>query len=468
MRAFTRLLLRPVSRRPLVSAAYDAASHRDVRSRLRDVDRVAEAQVISSTSASPSTHALRTEERDHLHPQYQSRALYVPSAPVVLQDVEDSFPLTPTHHITGQQLWTGTQVLRGSRHVREANAACVVGGASAIRRIWRSYKIRPSVVYVPNTEAAVPAWCLEADLPTVLVRCSPVAVKRHLLSAEYSDGYAAEFPLPVNTVTDAATLLLTAAAAEREAGESVPSLDRPLHDPLGHHKVKAMLVLVGLRIPSNVGALLRAAAEMGYDAAVLVNCVDATHEKVLRASDGTALSPTLRIYQTETTEQACVSLLSGIAAQHHLMPFLAVPSQEVEPAFEVAKRFHVYNRCNAAATAADVKDASEASLQSPPPPLLGAMVVLGSEAQGLRDLHGTWSVPYQLVTLPLPNPMVDSYNVSVAGSVLLHLFRPAAANHFERLVALSGETVADLLPKVDADDEGEEDDDDDMEEQKQK
>lgn len=526
MRAFTRRLLRQTPRRPPFAKASSLSSfsaHRpptqpagrsghnqNINSDYNSVDGVAEAQVISSTQ----THARQNADfffsspaRAHdafadepysadapLHPRpAPPSSLNVKlTKPVILDDVHDTYTLAPTEQqLSGQQLWSGTRVLRSQKHLRHATAACVVGGASAIRRIWRTYRIRPNVVYVPNTEPAVPGWCLEADLPTVIVRCSPVAVKRQLLSAEYSDGYAAEFPLPLNTVSDAASLLAqdppaapteqttttkeeeAAASPERQQHPQPPQqlLDRPLHSPFGHHAVKAMLVLVGLRIPSNVGSLLRAAVEMGYDAAVLVNCVDATQEKVLRASDGTALSPSLRIYETDTTGQSCVSLLSRIASEHHLMPFLAVPSQEVDPAFEVAKRFHVYNSTRTgsggqgrdAASSAAGAEAEKGKLEAPPPPQLGAMVVLGSEAQGLRDLDGTWSVPYQLVTLPLPNPMVDSYNVSVAGSVLLHLFRPAAASHFDRLVALSGEAVADLLPRSEENDAEEEEEEEEGE-----
>ncbi|GET89014.1 hypothetical protein, conserved [Leishmania tarentolae] len=446
-------------------------------------ETVAEAEVVAASTSTMENAKRAAADLPHKdqalppHPQSHNAAastsslphlrLHALSKPVVLEDVQDTYAVTPTQEVRGQQLWTATRVLRSSKHTRKANATCVVGGASAIRRVWRTYNIRPNVVYVPNTDPGVPAWCLEEELPTVIVRCSPVAVKRHLLSAEYSDGYAAEFPLPVNCVTDATSLLApppepvqskttvpstTSASLPPSAKLSVARQQaaRPLHDPLSHHAVGAMLVLVGLRIPSNVGALLRAAADMGYDAVVLVNCTDPTQEKVLRASDGTALSPTLRIYETEMTEQACVSLLSSIAAQHHLMPFLAVPSQEVESAFEVAKRFHLYNTKNKEAATPQVSGDAAAGgndgLRTLPPKQLGAMVILGSEAQGLRDLNGKWGVPYQLVTLPLPNPMVDSLNVSVAGSVLMHLFRPSAASHFTRLVALSGEVVGDLLP----------------------
>ncbi|AYU79256.1 SpoU rRNA Methylase family, putative [Leishmania donovani] len=460
-----------------------------------DAETVAEAEVVAAFTSTLEDAKLAAADIPHraqtspphlqphraavyksLPPHLRFRAL---SKPVVLEDVQDTYAITPTQEVHGQQLWTATKVLRSSKHIRKANATCVVGGASAIRRIWRTYNIRPNVVYVPNTDSGVPTWCLEEELPTVIVRCSPVAVRRHLLSAEYSDGYAAEFPLPVNCVTDATALLApppepaqseaavpstgdTSSSLSAKLSATGPPVARPLHDPFGHHAVGAMLVLVGLRIPSNVGTLLRAAADMGYDAAVLVSCADPTQEKVLRASDGTALSPTLRIYETETTEQACVSLLSSIAAQHHLMPFLAVPSQEVESAFEVAKRFHVYNAKSKEAATSQVSGGAVAGhsdgLCAAPTKQLGAMVILGSEAQGLRGLNGRWGVPYQLVTLPLSNPMVDSFNVSVAGSVLMHLFRPSAASHFTRLVALSGEAVGDLLPPPVTDDDDDESD----------
>ncbi|KAG5503509.1 hypothetical protein JKF63_05649 [Porcisia hertigi] len=489
MLTLSRCCLRCAPRRPPVFGTVVGGGSRSGRTAaptsrphnqrtVANTETVAEAEVVfaSTSTLEDGVHRKQVDFADRAetlprqpHPRHATASPPLSprtlAKPVILQDVQDTYAVTPTQEVHGLQLWTATKVLRSNKHVRKANAACVVGGASAIRRIWRAYKIRPNVVYVPNTTPTVPVWCLEEELPTVIVRCQPVAVKRQLLSAEYSDGYAAEFPLPVNCVTDATALMAPPPELDRKdtvgRNPSVTSfspLEKPpaarsSQDPFDHYTVSAMLVLVGLRIPSNVGALLRAAADMNYNAVVLVNCADPTQEKVLRASDGTALSPTLRIYETETTEQACVSLLSNIAARHHLMPLLAVPSQEVEPAFEVAKRFHVYNATNKKMAAprvsgegAEQSDSDSDSLRAPPPPQLGAMVILGSEAQGLRDLSGRWDVPYQLVTLPLPNPMVDSFNVSVAGSVLMHLFRPGAESHFTRLVALSGEAVGDLLP----------------------
>lgn len=398
-----------------------------------------EAQVVSSldhpttppptsASVSSSASASATYGKDLRAKSATAAPRRLPARPVVLDDLEASVQLAPMETIRGSDLWTATKVLSRSKHVRQTSQACVVGGATAIQRIWRRYRVRPTVVYVPNTEAAVPPWCLEEDLPTVVVRCSPVMVRRQLLSAEYGDGYAAEFPLFPSPIAPATDLL---------AAAPPPSLELPpLHRRRSSDPAQAMLVLVGLRVPSNVGTLLRAAVDMGYDAALLVNCADPLQEKVLRASDGAALSPQLRMYETATTAQDCVSLLSAIAAQHRLLPLLAVPSQDVDSAFEVAKRFHQHNRTNQEAAGKSLLPPLPSGFAASP---LGPMVVLGSEAHGLRDLDGNWGVPYQLVTLPLPNTMINSYNVAVAGSVLLRLFRPKAAAHFETLAAIAGE-----------------------------
>ncbi|RNF11147.1 putative RNA methyltransferase [Trypanosoma conorhini] len=319
------------------------------------------------------------------------------TGPILLEDLDGVARMTPEFAVSGRQLWNSTKLLRENRHLRRSSQACVVGGADAIRRAWREYKIQPHVVYVPNTEPAVPAWCLQEELPSCVVCCSPVDVNKSLLSAERGDGYAAEFPIPTS-----------------------PSLEAFV-GPQKLTRLASALVLVGLRIPSNVGVLIRAAVDMGFESVILDDCVDLFHEKVLRASGGAVFAPTLKVFETRG---ASASLLSRIALEHQLLPLLAVPSQTAEPAFNVAKRLHESNaarrqKCDAGAGATNAH--------------LGPMLILGSESKGLESLAGEWTVPHRVVSLPLPNSSITSINVGVAGSVLLHAFRPAAEKHYASL-----------------------------------
>lgn len=348
--------------------------------------------------------------------------------PVVLEDMEAAVRVSETSVVTAREMWHATCVARESKHTRRSQGACVVGGARAIRRIWREYGICPRVVYVPSTEAAVPAWCLEESQPTYIVLSSPVEIKRQLLSAEYSDGYAAEFPWDGALVAPAALLFVDSTAGEAEKNEEAEL--NWAGTPMPRDAVRSMVVLVGLRIPSNAGMLIRGAVDMGYDSILLIDCVDPFQEKVVRASEGTVFSPALRIFEADGAGDS-VALLSGIAQRHGLLPVLAVPSQDAEPALGVAKRFHFHN--------ANVGSNGGGGGARP----FGAMLVLGSESQGLHSLGGSeWRGPHQVVTLPLPNPEIDSFNVTVAGSILLNMYRPGAQRHFAKLAELAGETEA--------------------------
>ncbi|CCW62600.1 unnamed protein product [Phytomonas sp. EM1] len=358
--------------------------------------------------------------------------------PVVLQDLDASISLPMSDQVVrARALWNSSVVARSNKHARRSQGVCVVGGAKAIRRIWRDYGIQPNVVYVPNTEPAVLPWCLEESLPSFIVRCPPVEVKKHLLSAEYSDGYAAEFPWYPSQLSPAVALF----ASDDTAGEGFTATERSTTasmpcDERGTKLIRSMLVLVGLRIPSNVGMLLRAAVDLSYDSVLLVNCVDPFQEKVVRASEGAAYSPRLQLFEMADTT-SCVSFLNNIALQHHLLPLLAVPSQEVQQAFDVAKQFHTHN----ARQRQRARDGTAAS--STPAGTIGPMLILGSESEGLRGLdNGVWTSPYQLLTLPLPNAIVDSHNVTVSGSILLNLFRPDAEAHFMECATITGECLA--------------------------
>lgn len=322
---------------------------------------------------------------------------------ILLQGLDDIVQVTPNVSLSGRQLWNFSKLIRENQRVRRSHGACLVGGSAVIQRIWREYKIRPNVVYVPDTEATVPAWCLEEELPSCVVRCPPVDVNKQLLSAEWADGHAAEFPIPTH-----------------------PSLEMFL----GENKVgrlASMLVLVGLRIPSNVGVLIRAAVDMGYESVLLEDCVDLFNEKVLRSSGGAVFSPNIKLFQTSGTAISC---LSKIALDHRLLPLLAVPAQNAESVFAAAKRFHSFN-----AAERHRQNTSDETAKNH----VGPLLILGSESRGLESLAGEWPVPHHVVSVPLPNSAIDSINVSVAGSVLLHAFRPAAEKSFAALASLDAE-----------------------------
>jgi tRNA G18 (ribose-2'-O)-methylase SpoU len=342
-------------------------------------------------------------------------------ATIVLDDLNQSFPLTASVSVSGQQLWNASKIAREKSELRESNKVFVTGGASTIRRLWRKYRIQPNVVFVPDNAAAVPAWCFEQDLPSVIVRASPVDINRQLLSAELNDGYAAEFPLPVP-----APLELATQKPEEHLATRMPPT-----------KLKSVLVLYRVMVPSNVGTLIRAAVDRGYDAVVLCGCADPYSEKVVRASDGCVMAPGLKLFHIPDASTA-VPIIQQIATAHDLLPIFGVPTEQsgAESPFTVAKKFHELNR-------------------KYPDRTLGSMVVLGSESMGLDALENDWTMPFQAVSIPMTNHFVDSINVAVAGSILLHQFRPAAMAEFDRLAEVHQKHSQPKLTAGDAQTNGE-------------
>lgn len=335
-----------------------------------------------------------------------------PTQTIVLENMDDTVALTSSVSVTAGSLWNSTRVAREKREVREQNKVFVVGGAKAIKRIWHEYRIRPNVVYVPNTED-VPSWCTETDLTSLIVRCSPVDVNKKLLSAERNDGFAAEFPMPVQ-----------------------PPLDDALEKSEGGNptrKINAMLVLHKVMIPSNVGMLVRAAVEFGFDSILLDRCADAFHEKVLRASEGVLLNPKVKVFQMkEEGKLPSAPAMQQMALNHQLLPIFAVPSQEAEPLFTVAKRFHETNIRNAPF----------------PNRKLGMMLLMGSESKGLVNLESEWTMPYQPVSIPMQNASVTSMNVAAAGSIIMQYFRPNAQKEFEKLLERHEQLELDAASKL--------------------
>lgn len=452
----------------------------------RHVDETPRESSLVPLSSSTSQGSSKAKKRRVTFP-----LLPVPSRRVIIHQLEDPIPsssLTSSTNassasLTGKHLWGATRLARENKNVRRTQQVCVVGGKESIQRIWSEYRIRPHVVYVPNVNemeeeetegstfsphdnsdaASIPSWCLtNTTLPTYIVRCSPVDIQRHLLSASFSTPYAAEFPWHPSQLLPLAHAIKTEVPTEEAKTEKTSEtggaeLYTRSISGRGGDNIDSMLVLVGLRIPSNVGMLIHAAEVMGFASVALIHCVDPFQEKVLRASHGSALSPKLQLYEYEdptsgsgppTGSCSVVSLLCTIAAQHHLMPLLAVPSQEEEPAFEIAKRFHCFNvstRTQKLKREGDDSDGTIPVASSFSTPL-GPMLVLGGESKGLESLaDAPWTVPYQTVTLPIPNATVDSLNVGVAGSILMDLFRPSAEKNFKKVEEITGPSPIPLV-----------------------
>ena len=310
----------------------------------------------------------------------------------------------PTVGVTAAQLkaldvWNVAKLVRQQIAVRRQLQTCVVGGMTAIHRIWYEYGVRPLSVFVPNTQP-VPSWCYHDALPSFVVRSPPAQIVNSLLGATESDAFAAHFPSPVLPPLSQLTSIGPGPTSTLRA-----ELPKAL---------RRVLVLHKLRIPSNVGTLLRAAIDYGFDAVVLDQSCEALGEKVLRASEGAVFSNKLQVYQLRE-EDAAASACQAAAISHRLLPLFAVPAQEAEAVFSVAHRFH-YNNVHRGAN-------------------LGVMLFVGSESQGLLEMQQKWTLPLKAVSLRLDNPTINSLNVAVAGSIMMHHFRNGAQEEFEEYTA---------------------------------
>ena len=370
-----------------------------------------------------------------------------------------------TKTLSSADLWACTKMLRASRHAREAQRTVVTGGKAAIRRIWREYNIVPNVVYLPDDEP-IPNWCLDppasssassdsAASPThrrpIIVRAPGASINKDLLSADLSDGFAAEFTLdersPIfrhgtatfsgrsDVYSDVAQEAARDASSEAARfNSSTAGLDPALlyQDPK-HTKInlRASVLLSESRIPSNVGIAVKAAIESGLDAVILDRCVDMLSEKVIRASEGTMLNPKARIFQLNEAHgvkgaAGAADVIQKACLRHNLLPLVTVPSQEAVPAFQMAQELFYgaekydekmkYAAKAAAEAEAEAKassaektaDASSSysddrtddeklntlalirggAAECPPP--RGAMLMLGSETFGLHHIVGSW------------------------------------------------------------------------------
>eukprot|EP00760_Papus_ankaliazontas_P038842 PhM_4_TR9361/c0_g1_i1/m.14252 len=279
------------------------------------------------------------------------------------------------------EIYAGAVATRAIQGIRKhPSLNCVVGGADTIRAIWKKHKVRPHAVFVPD-DVDVPQWCREsATDPTYIVRCPVPLTNRTIVRGELNDGFAAHFPTP-----------------------QVPS-ELDLVEPSPDVKFGRILVMHGISIPANAGMLLRAARQNEFDAVIMHQCCVPTSERVMRASGGATFDPKLRVYDLGVKSEAdAASMLQHVAFAHKCRPVFSLPTKEAVPITEYARARYAN--------------------QSPH----GVMLFVGGEHHGLENLRMNWTaVQPDWVTLQMDNPMVESLNVVVAGSILMHQLRPKA------------------------------------------
>ena len=148
---------------------------------------------------------------------------------------------------------------------------------------------------------------------------------------------------------------------------------------LEHREPQFVLVLDDLRVPGNIGALLRTANAAGIDAVILVDsALDLYNPNIIRSSTGACFSDD-------------IYFLSSVDADQYFerrgFQLLAADAMGDTTAYDVA-------------------------LRQP------AAVILGAEDRGLSEYwRGRCD---QLVRVPMTGQLVDSLNVSVTGAIIMY------------------------------------------------
>lgn len=154
----------------------------------------------------------------------------------------------------------------------------------------------------------------------------------------------------------------------------------PQPTPANLEGKKSILVLDGINDPGNLGTLLRTAAALKWDGAVIAgDCCDPYNEKAIRAGRGACLTfPWTRMEW---------DILKAFAARNRLHPLVA-----------------------------DLDGSSPREI----PAEQGVMLILGNEARGPSEeaLAGS-----RKISIPL-SEKVESLNVAIAGAILMYVIRP--------------------------------------------
>ena len=323
----------------------------------------------------------------------------------------------------------------------------MTGGETSIRRIWTEYKVSPHVVFTPN-DKPLPPWMVHmisvSSTPILIFRANGADINRWLLSADFNDGFAAEFPIDMPPLDPLMLTLPPSSIAQR---------------------LNSAIVVTEARIPSNVGAIVRAAADKKFGALVLDRCCDLYSEKVIRASGGAVFAPHLQVYEIRErdvsigdgegrpevlkgaeensldVEDRTRSILQKMAIQHRLLPIAAVPSQtaptifqaqqqllmsnypELSPDYEAPKSLGTSGASSPTTTATTTNPSTTSSSSSPQPSTpqhttpyqtIGPMLMLGAESHGLDRLLAAWTnVPVTIsrrVTTPSSSGAATMFN----------------------------------------------------------
>ena len=159
-----------------------------------------------------------------------------------------------------------------------------------------------------------------------------------------------------------------------KASQGLPELE--------HHDPQSALVLDDLRVPGNIGALLRTADAAGIDAVILVDCaLDLYNPNIIRSSTGACFGD--HIYYLSSREAADYLERRGFQA-------LAADAMGDATVFDVEMR-------------------------------QPAALILGAEDRGLSDFwRGRCD---QLISVPMTGQLIDSLNVSVTGAIIMYEMR---------------------------------------------
>lgn len=289
--------------------------------------------------------------------------------------------------------WETAKMLRSNRRAREKAGECIVGGMDSTRFLVEDLKVLPKVVFL-RSDLETPSWMNDLTV----IRCTGAEVQL-LLSSSRCNDVAAAFDTPPRIIPES------------------------LFDPNPAEKLKRVLVLTGLRIPSNLGSLIRMARLARFDLVITSDGCDALNEKCLRASGGAAFDQKQKI--VDVGKERLVPLLQRLSKDHRLLPLLFSPGEDTTPIAQVSRSFHGFNHQRRLAGEMEV----------------GCMLVLGGESSGLKDLVSAWGdFPMKHVKLPMDNAQSHSLNVKSAGSIALSYF-----SHFPSLGPLVEPSGSDDL-----------------------
>ena len=147
-----------------------------------------------------------------------------------------------------------------------------------------------------------------------------------------------------------------------------------------------VLVLFNLSLPNNVGALIRSAVAFGWSILIVEKCTDPFSYSAIRSSMGTVLEATIKRVKLKD--------LNDILLINKLLPILATNNQE---------------------------DLIKSSSTMSGIPSERIALILGNETLGFTGFDT--EIIRSSITMTIDTGKVESLNVAVAGSILMHTLR---------------------------------------------